>query len=138
MKRITAALLLLGPACAAADLTAAIETLIDKSPIAARASIGIHVLDLKTGKTLYERNSDRLFLPASNMKLFTSALALLRLGPDYRFTTKVMLEPSGDLALIGSGDPSMSGRVFPYNKDAGAGPGLQAIEVSGRLSSSAQ
>lgn len=90
--------------------------------------IGIHVVQLSTGKTLYHRNEDQLFLPASNMKLFTSALALLRLGPDYRFTTQLRLEAPGDVTLIGGGDPSMSGRVFPYDKDSAAGPGLQAIE----------
>jgi D-alanyl-D-alanine carboxypeptidase/D-alanyl-D-alanine-endopeptidase (penicillin-binding protein 4) len=96
--------------------------------------VGIHVVQLSTGKTLYHRNEDQLFLPASNMKLFTSALALLRLGPDYRFATQLRLETpgdfasGGDLALIGGGDPSMSGRVFPYDKDLSAGPGLRAIE----------
>ena len=62
------------------------------------------------------------------MKLFTTALALLRLGPDYRFITHVTLDPSGDLVLTGSGDPSLSGREFPYRKDAPLGPGLAAIE----------
>lgn len=92
------------------------------------------MIQLSTGKTLYHRNEDQLFLPASNMKLFTSALALLRLGPDYRFTTQLRLEApgdfarGGDLVLAGAGDPSMSGRVFPYDKGSGLGPGLRAIE----------
>lgn len=85
-------------------------------------------MDLATGKTIYQRNADKLFLPASNMKLFTSALALLRLGPDYRFTTQVVREPSGDLVLAGSGDPSLSGQVFPYQKDAVLRPGLAPID----------
>jgi D-alanyl-D-alanine carboxypeptidase/D-alanyl-D-alanine-endopeptidase (penicillin-binding protein 4) len=114
--------------CSATDLEHRIDALAESSAPAGRGFTGIHVVELSTGKTLYHRNEDRLFLPASNMKLFTSALALLRLGPDHRFTTKLMLEPSGDLALIGSGDPSMSGRVFPYDKDSAAGPGLRAIE----------
>lgn len=80
-------------------------------------------MELAGGKTLYRRNEDHLFLPASNMKRFTTALALLRLGPEYRFTTRAMIEPSGDLVLMGSGDPSLSGRVFPYQKDAQFGPG---------------
>ncbi len=118
----------LASVCSATDLEHRIDALAESSAPAGRGFTGIHVVELSTGKTLYHRNEDRLFLPASNMKLFTSALALLRLGPDHRFTTKLMLEPSGDLALIGSGDPSMSGRVFPYDKDSAAGPGLQAIE----------
>ena len=59
--------------------------------------------------------------------LFRS-MALERLSPDYRFTTRVLREASGDLVLVGSGDPSMSGRAFPYQKDAKPGPPLAAIE----------
>ena len=80
------------------------------------------------GKTVYQRNKEKMFMPESNMKLFTSALALLRLGPDYRFTTQVVREPSGDVVLAGSGDPSLSGRVFPYKKGASPHPSLTAIE----------
>ena len=43
-------------------------------------------------RVLFERNADRLFLPASNAKLFTTALALVRLGPDYRFQTRVLAD----------------------------------------------
>ncbi len=102
--------------CAAADLPQAIDALMQASP-AARASVGIQVVDLKTGNTLYSRNADRLFLPASNMKLFTAALALERLGPDYRMTTRLVRATSGDLILVGGGDPSLSGRTYPYQKE---------------------
>jgi D-alanyl-D-alanine carboxypeptidase/D-alanyl-D-alanine-endopeptidase (penicillin-binding protein 4) len=112
----------------AADLDRRLDALVESSSMGARVSAGIHVLDLTTGKVLYHHNEQRLFLPASNMKLFTTALALLRLGPDYRFVTRLVREPSGDLVLVGSGDPSLSGRVIPYRKDAPAGPPLQAIE----------
>lgn len=105
-----------------------IDPLVESSPASAHAIAGISVVQISTGKTIYHRNDDRLLLPASNMKLLTSALALQRLGPDYKFTTKLLLAPSGDLVLLGSGDPSISGRVFPYDKDAPAGPGLRAIE----------
>ena len=67
-------------------------------------------------------------MPASNMKVLTTSLALLRLGPDYRFTTRLVREPSGDVVLIGSGDPSISGRVYPYSKDNSTGPPLRALE----------
>src|SRR2546430_3033546 len=61
-------------------------------------------------------------VPASNMKLFTTALALTKLGPDFRFHTT--LETSGTIAngvvtghvaLVGRGDPNLSNRKFPYN-----------------------
>lgn len=110
------------------DLEHRIDQLVESSPASAHAIVGVSVIQLSSGKPIYRRNDDRLLLPASNMKLLTSAMALQRLGPDYKFTTKLMLEPSGDLALLGSGDPSLSGRVFPYDKDAAAGPGLQAID----------
>ncbi|MGH9592796.1 MAG: D-alanyl-D-alanine carboxypeptidase, partial [Bryobacteraceae bacterium] len=120
---------LLASGCAAADLPAAIDALADKNPAGARATIGIHVLDLKSGKTLYARNDNRLFLPASNLKLFTAALALERLGPDYRFTTRLVRSASGDLLLQGGGDPSLSGRLYPYRKDpATPSDPLRAIE----------
>jgi serine-type D-Ala-D-Ala carboxypeptidase/endopeptidase (penicillin-binding protein 4) len=113
--------------CAAADLQRAIDALMGASPVA-RASVGIHVVDLKTGNALYSRNAERLYLPASNMKLFTAALALERLGPEYRLTTRLVRARSGDLILVGGGDPSMSGRTYPYQKDAPATDPLRAIE----------
>ena len=62
--------------CLAGDLGKGIDALVDSSPLSMRANIGIQVTDLKTGKALYSRNENRFFLPASNMKLFTTALAL--------------------------------------------------------------
>ena len=114
-------------ACFAANLEERLDALVAASPAGGFA--GIHVVEAATGKTLYQRNQDRLFLPASNLKVLTSALALERLRPDYRFTTRVVRESSGDIVLVGSGDPSLSGRVYPYRKDQGAGPPLQAIEL---------
>ncbi|MBV8847581.1 MAG: D-alanyl-D-alanine carboxypeptidase/D-alanyl-D-alanine-endopeptidase [Bryobacterales bacterium] len=112
----------------AADLPHRLDYLIDSNPLAQHANVGIHVVDLKSGKSLYGRNENRLFLPASNLKLFTSALALQKLGPDYRFTTRLIRESAGDIVLAGSGDPSLNGRAYPYQRDASLGPGLASIE----------
>jgi D-alanyl-D-alanine carboxypeptidase/D-alanyl-D-alanine-endopeptidase (penicillin-binding protein 4) len=104
------------------------DALVDSSSLAAHANIGISVVDLKTGKSLYSRNLEHFFLPASNMKLFTTALALRRLGPELHFETHLIAEPSGDLVLAGSGDPSMSGRAYPYASPNPPPAPLHAIE----------
>ena len=90
---------------------------------AERAFWGIQVVDLEDGRTLYARHQDKLFLPASNGKLFSTALALSRLGPDYFHTTTVVSRAAvtpdgtlaGDLVLRGGGDPNLSSRLIPYN-----------------------
>jgi serine-type D-Ala-D-Ala carboxypeptidase/endopeptidase (penicillin-binding protein 4) len=89
---------------------------------ASKGEWGLLIVDAETGETLYEVNADRYFVPASNMKLFTTALALAKLGPDYRFHTTLeshgTISPegmlSGDLFLVGRGDPNLSNRKFPY------------------------
>ena len=96
---------------------------------------GVRIVDLEQNRVLFERNASRLFLPASNAKLFTTALALTRLGPGYRFQTRVLADrtPGEDggvesLRLVGGGDPNLSGRAIPYRKDAPSGDPLAAIE----------
>lgn len=79
-------------------------------------NLGAVVVDLTSGETLYQRNADRLYIPASNMKLFSEAAAIMALGPDYRFknqlsTNATRLEHGllqGNLYLHLSGDPSFS------------------------------
>ena len=91
-------------------------------PEVARGFWGIEIVSLSSGKTLYARNEDKLFTPASNTKLFTTAAALALIGPDYRFRTTVetngLLDKygrlTGDLVLVGRGDPNLSGRTLPY------------------------
>ena len=51
---------------------------------------GILVVDRKTGQTIYERDADQLFAPASVTKLFTTAAALVELGPNHRFQTPLV------------------------------------------------
>ena len=83
---------------------------------------GMLVCDRDTGVTLFEMNADHFFIPASNAKLFTTALALATLGPDFRFRTTLESEAAlasdgrlaGDLILVGRGDPDLSNRKMPY------------------------
>ena len=71
------------------------------------ANIGIKIVSLTTGKTLYALNSHKLLLPASNNKLYTCAAALERLGADHVFTTTV-LKTGNNLILKGGGDPDLT------------------------------
>jgi D-alanyl-D-alanine carboxypeptidase/D-alanyl-D-alanine-endopeptidase (penicillin-binding protein 4) len=121
--RIALILLLLAQFAAAAEnkLASKIDKLL-ADPEVARGMWGIEVVSLDTGKTLYQQNQEKLFTPASNTKLFTTAAALARIGPDYKFRTTVESSAtldkygriSGDLVLVGRGDPNLSGRVLPY------------------------
>ncbi|MCZ2073835.1 MAG: D-alanyl-D-alanine carboxypeptidase/D-alanyl-D-alanine-endopeptidase [Bryobacterales bacterium] len=103
-------------------LSARIDVLLKDSPVVERAYWGIQILDLRTGQLLYNRNQDKLFTPASNTKLFSTALALQKLGPDHRFYTRVVstvpAAPDGilrsDLLLMGGGDMTLSARSLPY------------------------
>ncbi len=89
----------------------------------ARGFWGVEVVSLSSGKLLYAQNSDKLFTPASNTKLFTTAAALELIGPDYSFRTTVETNGTldkhgrltGDLVLVGRGDPNLSGRELPYS-----------------------
>jgi len=85
---------------------------------------GMLVEDADSGEILYSLNADRYFLPASNAKLFTAALTLATLGTDYCFHTTIESRSqlssdgvlSGDLVLVGRGDPNLSNRIFPFAK----------------------
>lgn len=98
-----------------------IETILAQ-PDLARGFWGIEIASATSGKVLYSFNSTKLFTPASNTKLFTTAAALALIGPDYKFRTSVETNGSldkygrltGDIILVGRGDPTLSGRELPY------------------------
>ena len=105
----------------AAKFAARAEALLGPGPTG-KGEWGLLIVDRETSEVLYQQNADRYFVPASNMKLFSTALALAKLGPDYRFHTT--LETSGGISdgiltgnvtLVGRGDPNLSNRKFPYN-----------------------
>jgi len=99
---------------------------------------GAWVGDPLTGETLFAAGANRSLRLASNMKLFTTATALSRIGPDERFETRLVaageLEGGvlrGDLILVGGGDPSLTsqglGRLATQARAAGL------ARVTGRL-----
>src|SRR3984957_10432264 len=86
---------------------------------------GAIVISLTRGDTLFEENADQPLQPASTMKLFTSALAFDRLGPDFQFSTDVLRDGPvdatgtlrGNLILRGDGDPALSNRFLRGDPD---------------------
>ena len=81
----------------------------------AGARWGVLVVASSTGDTLYAHDANKLFMPASNEKLVTGAVALERFGADYRMVTALGVRGrirggvvSGDLFVLGAGDPTMS------------------------------
>ena len=82
---------------------------------------GLLIVDAASGRTLYERNADQLFCPASVTKLYSTAAALVDLGAEHRFQTPVMRRGEvdaegtlrGDLVLIAQGDLCLGGRTGP-------------------------
>jgi D-alanyl-D-alanine carboxypeptidase/D-alanyl-D-alanine-endopeptidase (penicillin-binding protein 4) len=97
----------------------AVEQLMQK-PEYKNASVGMKVLDLSSGETVFAMNPDRVLAPASTMKLITSATAFELLGKDYRFETKIGYQGSigkngeltGDLVLVGGADPALGSEYF--------------------------
>lgn len=80
------------------------------------AVIGVAVKDVTTGHVIYQHNANRLFVPASSLKVYTAAAALIMLGPNFRFPTNVYTDaPSltpgvlhGNLYVTFSGDPTLT------------------------------
>jgi serine-type D-Ala-D-Ala carboxypeptidase/endopeptidase (penicillin-binding protein 4) len=79
------------------------------------AEFGVLIVNPQNADTIFSHNAGKLFLPASNMKIVTAAVALKELGPDYTYRTTFATTGSvrdsvlnGDLVVIGRGDPSIS------------------------------
>ncbi len=89
-----------------------IDRAIDTSDLT-RARWGVFVMSMKDGRVLYSRNADKLFTPASNMKIYTTAVALDLLGPDYRWRTSVYADKQPDAGGVIDGDLTLYGRGAP-------------------------
>jgi D-alanyl-D-alanine carboxypeptidase/D-alanyl-D-alanine-endopeptidase (penicillin-binding protein 4) len=105
----------------------------------AQAQWGVLVVSLDSGKILFQHNADKLMQPASNAKLYTAALALDRLGPDYRIKTSfyAAAKPGsdgvlhGDLIVYGRGDPSFSARFNDGDYKKALQPAVDAFRAAG-------
>ncbi len=87
---------------------------------------GVKIQYANSKEIIYERNASKLFMPASNMKMYTTAGALCLLGPQYRYETEFVTDGvisekgviSGNLIIRGSGDPTWSWRFYDGNYDS--------------------
>ena len=126
MRLLTAAIWLVsivGPVRSEDPLAAKIDAVIDGKDYK-QARWGLCVIDAKTGKAVYERDPEKLIVPASVTKLYSCAAAMIALGADYKFVTPVYARGEiddkgalkGDLILVASGDLSFGGRTTKSGK----------------------
>jgi D-alanyl-D-alanine carboxypeptidase/D-alanyl-D-alanine-endopeptidase (penicillin-binding protein 4) len=109
------------------------------APRFARAQWGVQIVSIDTGVELFAHQAGKLFIPASNTKLYTAALALDRLGPDFRFRTSLYAARhpdrqgvlAGDLIVFGRGDPTLAARTPGGDLDAALAPLADALQAAG-------
>jgi D-alanyl-D-alanine carboxypeptidase/D-alanyl-D-alanine-endopeptidase (penicillin-binding protein 4) len=102
--------LLLTPPLARADLKSDVQAVLaDK--LLHKGDVGIEVVRLgdtaAADETVYQHSASMALVPASNLKLVTTAAALEKLGPAFKFQTVLLLLPNGNLVLVGDGDPAL-------------------------------
>ena len=110
----------------------------------ANALVAVKVVRAESGETLFAHNEQKTLMPASNAKLYTTAVALDQLGPDFSYTTNLFAERDAvtegvlesNLVVMGSGDPVIGGRyndgditaVFRAWADSLKAAGIRRIE----------
>lgn len=121
------------PAAAAVSLSSQLDTLL-KNPAFTGSQVSLLVRDATTGATLFDRNSASRLLPASNMKLLTSAAAMRNLGSGFRFHTDVLTSGTvtggvltGDVYLKGYGDPTTLQQDYQSLADQIAAAGITSV-----------
>lgn len=89
-----------------AQLGVAVDAIANRAQFR-RSRWGILIQTLSKATTLYSRDAQQYFIPASNVKLLTTAAALQKLGPQFRIITSVYGSQKGSLYIVGRGDPSI-------------------------------
>lgn len=132
-------------AAPAGTLAQRIQTIIS-TPDVALDDFGISVASLD-GKQLYGLNEARLFTPASNAKLATTAAAFALLPVDtLTWTTHVVADGTvdaagtlhGNLVILGAGDPTLSNRAYPYREPDDSSPAPPKTQTMNPLNLLAQ
>jgi D-alanyl-D-alanine carboxypeptidase/D-alanyl-D-alanine-endopeptidase (penicillin-binding protein 4) len=127
-----------------AELRHVIDSML-AAPEVRHARWGVLIVDPERGDTLYAHDAHKLFVPASNQKILTAAVALDALGPDFRFQTAIIARGwtrdsvlTGDLVVVGRGDPSVSDHMsgdamLPLRMIADAVAARGITRVTGRV-----
>jgi len=147
LRRLAAAALAALAAAASAAATASppapatlAEALAREVGAAAKAAkgIGVHVVDLAGSAEVFGHQASQPLILASNTKLMTTAAALAELGPDFRFETRFALRGAvesgvlrGDVAVVGAGDPNLSGRFHDGDSFAPFRPWARELAARG-------
>ncbi len=90
------------------------------NPALRHASVGVSVVDINTGETIVEHDSQKSLTPASITKIITTATALELLGEDFRYETKVGIDAENPnrILIIGSGDPTLGSSAIDVNPNS--------------------
>ena len=116
-------ILLLFTSCLKAQDSSTISSALDKlsdNPLFENAHLAVSLVDIREGEEILSYNSDKLFIPASGLKLITNFSALKQLGKDYKFKTEIYYRGTlkydgsldGDIIVISGGDPSLGSYNF--------------------------
>ncbi len=133
-------LLLLSPGTAPAETTALERAVSIEVSRALRdtAALGVNIVEVDSGETVYSYNPDEQRIIASNTKLFTTAAALDTFGPGYLYETRLVQRGTvqagvldGDLGVVGAGDPQISGREFGGDPYGAFRPWARALRERG-------
>ena len=111
---------------------------------AASGALGVNIVELDTGETVFSHRGNEPRVIASNSKLFTTAATLDALGPGYFFETRLLMRGAvdsgilrGDLGVVGAGDPQISGREYGGIPTARSAPGRRRCGREGSSGSPA-
>jgi D-alanyl-D-alanine carboxypeptidase/D-alanyl-D-alanine-endopeptidase (penicillin-binding protein 4) len=110
------------------DIARSINSIINSS-LQQKVVFSIHVVDAKSSKTIYEYQGHNALIPASNMKIITTAAALEYLGPDYEYVTEIILADS-TMVIIGSGDPLLGDSITDNQNGKTSGWIFDEIETA--------